>query len=155
MEICERNKLMQIMKVLNKPFEICVSGNSMNPFLKEGDILTVQPIENCDDGSILVFIHDNEQLLVHRLLEKRDNKYVCKGDNSFRLEAVSKDKIIGIVVSAHRNGEEVKLSSYSTHLIQLSMAVHRTFSDSGYDIKKTLLSDVYKQYIKLRDSLLY
>ena len=143
------NKLLQ--KLLfaqaraGKAVEISVVGISMNPTLYEGDLITVQGQEEYDVGDILVFTYKNDELLVHRLLKKKDGLYFCKGDNALRLEDVPFEKIAGKVTAV--NGRPI--SPCPPRLITLSLLVNRTFFRCRYDAEKTKQSSIYQLYQKI------
>ena len=139
------DKFLQMQKELGKSFEITVTGFSMNPLLHEGDTVTIQSQYDYEVGDILVFNYIKIELLIHRLLLKRDDKYFCKGDNSFRLEDVTIEQIIGKVVLI--NGNEVPLCTKKQ--IELSYAVSRQFRKSAYDVEKTKQTEIYKLYEKI------
>lgn len=77
-------------------------GKSMEPTLKEGDQVQVEPVEAEDIkvGDIVVF-ECNKVLGCHRILGrfKKDDKFYFweKGDNSSSLGYISQDKVIGRV----------------------------------------------------------
>ena len=137
-------KLLQAQAKANRPFEISVSGVSMNPQLYEGDIITVMPMPEYAVGDIVVFVYKNNDVLVHRLLRMDDGIYYCKGDNSFRLEDINKNQIIGKVVKA--NGTEIKPPT--DRLLSLSYCVNRELIRCRYDIEKTKQTPIYKLYEK-------
>lgn len=139
------DKLLKIQRQKNKPFEITVIGMSMNPVLYENDLITINPQSDYQIGDILVFIYKEGELLVHRLLDKRDKKYYCKGDNSFRLEDIQIEQIIGKVVAI--NGEQISMCSQ--RLISLSYAVNHAFRKCKYNIELTKQTDVYKLYERI------
>ncbi len=123
--------------------EVCISvvGISMNPTLFEGDTITVRKAKTYNVGDILVFIYKGE-LLVHRLLKIQDNRFFCKGDNSFRLEDMPYEDIAGKVIL--RNGSD--LPPCPNWLVLLSYQVNRCFRKSRYDIEKTKKSGIYRFY---------
>lgn len=125
----------------NSNVQIKVSGNSMEPTLKDNDIISVERHSDYDIGDIIVFSYKMGETLVHRLL-KKDLRYYCKGDNSFRLEDISKENIIGKVVSVNK----MPIEPWLTWEIELSYLVNRTFRDYGYSIEKTKQSNIYKLY---------
>jgi len=100
----------------NRDVDITVTGVSMEPALRAGDIVTIRCGETYEVGDILVFLYKNNELLVHRLLRIKDQRYFCKGDNAFRLEDVSYEQIFGKVIKV--NGEDVP--SPSSQQIELS-----------------------------------
>lgn len=91
---------------------IKVRGISMLPTLSEGDDLKIENSAKYDAGDILVYNYNGEGLLVHRLL-REDSVLVCKGDNAFRFEKISRDEVIGKVTFINekklKNGKRGKL----------------------------------------------
>ena len=135
-------KIMQAKSKLKTCFDITVAGSSMLPVLKESDIITITGQDDYRIGDVLVFIYKQGELLVHRLLKIQNGKYYFKGDNSFRLEDVTKEQIIGKVITA--NG--VPLQERNSEHIAMSYAVNREFRKCGYDAEKTKQSDIYTFY---------
>ena len=132
------------MKTFGKA-EVSVIGVSMNPNLFEGDLITVSSCEEYIPGDILIFNYKQEGLLVHRLLHVKEEKYFCKGDNSFRLEDITKDQIIGKVILVDGN----KLVPCTDRILQFSYLVNREFVKCRYDTAKTKQSDIYQLYQKV------
>ncbi|MBO5968542.1 MAG: HPr-rel-A system PqqD family peptide chaperone [Clostridia bacterium] len=120
---------------------ISVTGESMNPTLWEGDTVTVQKADSYAVGDILVFLYKGE-LLIHRLLKIENNRFFCKGDNSFRLEDMPIEAIGGKVI--RQNGKN--LPPFSQALITLSYQVNRCFRKNGYDMDKTKKSGIFRFY---------
>lgn len=127
------------MSKTKKPFDLTVEGTSMLPILQPGEIINICAKDNYSVGDILVFFYKNELLIVHRLLKIEDGRYFCKGDNSFRLEDIEKQDIVGAVMieSDINNTSEFINASYS---------VNRIFRESGYDINITKSSRKYAEY---------
>ena len=123
---------------------ITVTGNSMYPCLLEGDVVTIEQCEEYKTGDILVFDYKNEGLLIHRLL-KHTNRYFCKGDNSFRLEDIDYNQIIGKAISVNQQ----PILPWESWKIDLSYAVNREFFKSHYNIQQTIKTKVYKLYSAL------
>lgn len=124
--------------------EISVSGISMQPALFNSDKITVVKCIDYSVGDILVFSYKSGELLVHRLL-KKDDEYFCKGDNSFRLENITIDQIIGKVISVNSFG----IVPCPQRLILLSYLVNRAFFRCRYNIEVTKQSDIYRLYEKV------
>lgn len=74
----------------------------MYPTFSDGDMITIFRESNYVVGDILVFWYKKD-LLVHRLLKICDGIYLCQGDNSFRLESVEKEFVIGKVELINSN----------------------------------------------------
>ena len=123
--------------------EIKVVGKSMNPTLYENDKIKIITKENYEPGEVLAFSYKNDTLLVHRLLYIKKGIYYCKGDNSFRLEDVQKEQIIGAVNEV--NG--IELEKWNDAKIALSYAVNREFVRCKYNIFLVKKTNVYRKYI--------
>ena len=134
----EINNLMLRAKI-QKPFELIVSGTSMLPVLREGDTVQICGKEEYEAGDILVFLYKENEVLVHRLLKIEEGRYFCKGDNSFRLEDIAKEQIIGVVIlekDPHRTDTFLK-DSYQ---------INRIFRRCKYDIEETKKTPEYLLY---------
>ena len=66
-------KLLAAMLRSNGSAVITVEGISMLPTLQEGDTITLSKSYNYELGDILVFAYSIDELLVHRLIRKREN----------------------------------------------------------------------------------
>lgn len=143
-----QNKLLHDLLALQlksgREVEISVTGVSMQPSLYEGDTVSVKQAESYKIGDILVFLYKNNELLIHRLLRVKDQRYFCKGDNALRLEDVAYEQILGKAVK--RNGEGIP--SVSQNQIGLSYLVSRVFRKSGYNADETKKSGIYRFYQK-------
>lgn len=122
--------------------DITVTGISMEPLLYAGDIVTLRHTDNYEIGDILAFVYKNGELLIHRLLEVKNGRYYCKGDNALRLEDITLDQIAGKAVL--KNG--AAFPSPNEAMITLSLLVNRAFRKSGYRADETRKSDIYRFY---------
>ena len=136
----------------NIPIKLNVKGCSMYPIIKEDDEVVVKRYDFYEPGDILVFTYNTDELLIHRLLRKKEDLYLCKGDNAFRLEMFIKDRIIGKVVEIN-NGF---VPFVTQEQIDMSFDVNKEFTKNNYDVDKTVSSEIYKtyfnKYIRKRNS---
>jgi translation initiation factor IF-1 len=89
-----------------------VSGNSMRPFLKDGDVVTIRktPLAALKKGDILFCRCDNDVLILHRLLKTQNDGsapdgmlFYIKGDALDRMDSpVAAGQCLGKVVTAER-----------------------------------------------------
>jgi hypothetical protein len=105
-----------LIDVLHKgaAFRFRARGFSMSPFIKDKDVITVVPLSSYEPslGDVVVFISPGtEELVIHRLVGKRDSSHVLiKGDNLPALEhLVAKRRILGRVERVERDGRKVAL----------------------------------------------
>ena len=114
-------------------FKLTVDGTSMIPILNPGDSIVVCPKEEYVVGDILVFYYKNDDLLVHRLLQTRNGRLLCKGDNSFRMEDILPEQIIGAVQLEYD-------SNRTEDFIAASLQINKIFRKCGYN------SDLIRQH---------
>ena len=94
------------------------SGDSMQPFIHDGDILEVSPasgqVVHC--GDVLLVDIDDGRLLVHRVIKTRQVEsqfsYLIQGDNCSSMDGWFQAKdILGRVVQVRRGNREIDLTS--------------------------------------------
>ena len=127
-----------------KDMTLTVTGVSMEPYMKEGDSVTVKKYDDYSVGEVLVFLYKGE-LLIHRLTKIENGRYFCKGDNALRLEDMTLPDIAGKAIL--HNGEPLKETP--AYLTSLSYLVNRAFRKCGYDMNKTKESAIYRFYQKI------
>lgn len=140
----------------NKPIFLKVSGMSMWPTIIDGDIIKIESCELYENGDILVFDYKNEGILVHRLLYIINDRFFCKGDNSFRIEDIERTKIIGKVVLCN----DTVLKGPLKYQVELSKKVNEIFCKYGYDANYTMNTPLFRFYMQyltssIEKSLLY
>ena len=88
-------------------------GFSMSPFIKDGDVLTIAPVqgETPRFGHVVVFTHPHTgKLIIHRIIGKRAGSYLTKGDNAPEGDGlISRAAILGRVTKMERNGKSISL----------------------------------------------
>jgi len=88
-------------------------GFSMSPFIKDGDVLTIVPVQGSVPGfgDVLVFTHPHTgKLIIHRVIGKRAGSYLTKGDNAPEGDGlISRAFILGRVTKVERDGKYISL----------------------------------------------
>jgi signal peptidase len=99
-----------------------VATESMHPFLKAGDYITIEkkPFRSLRRGDILVFFKDGD-FCAHRLLKKKTSfqrTIITKGDAARNADqAIAPENLLGRVVSYERGGRAVQLQGIYFSLI--------------------------------------
>lgn len=92
-----------------------VYGESMMPFLRNGDVVTISPLEGRPPqiGDILAFEKPGaRKLVIHRLVRKCEYGYELKGDNCRRPdETASEFHLQGVVAQIERNNRKKTLGT--------------------------------------------
>jgi hypothetical protein len=106
-------KLMRGVLDKGASFRFQGKGFSMSPFIKDGDVLTITPLQgSCPRfGDVAVFTHPHTgKLIIHRIIGKRGGSYRTKGDNSSEEDGmISREAILGRVTRVQRNGKYASL----------------------------------------------
>ncbi|MDI6723987.1 MAG: signal peptidase I [Methanobacterium sp.] len=105
-----------IKKSLKKnKFRFKALGSSMFPLIKNGDLVTIKPVNPYDlSTGDIIFFEKNDSLILHRIIkeEKFKGKFITKGDNMpIRDPAVNSNEILGKLTSIERNGKIINLDT--------------------------------------------
>jgi signal peptidase I len=95
-------------------FRFRARGWSMNPFIRDGDIICVSPIQekNPSVGEVVAYIQPTSgKLVVHRLVNRSGDNWVILGDNTLKAsgEQVPIVNLIGRVTGIKRGGKNIWL----------------------------------------------
>ncbi|MFH0845432.1 MAG: S24/S26 family peptidase [Pseudomonadota bacterium] len=94
-------------------FRFRAKGFSMVPFIKDDDVVTVSPLWGGSPGvgDVVAFVSPySERLVVHRVVGKKGDHYLIKGDSAREPDGlVPRINILGRVRAVERNGKEILL----------------------------------------------
>lgn len=95
-------------------FRFRAKGWSMIPFIRDGDVITVDPISSrpCPLGQVVAFNSSDERgLVVHRIIARTDAGYLIQGDSAMGETdgIVRHDQLLGRVSRVERDGRRVWL----------------------------------------------
>jgi len=93
-------------------------GVSMRPLLREGkDVVVIEKLKShLKKYDTVLFIRENGQYVLHRILKVMDDKCWIAGDNCISGEMVSNEQIIGLMTSIKRNGKVIKVTDWRYRL---------------------------------------
>lgn len=93
------------------PFRFNANGYSMTPAIRDGDTITLSPLKDLlpRRGDVFAFRHSNQlQMLVHRILRKKGDRFFIKGDNCSVADGwIPAENLLGIVTRVERQGKNV------------------------------------------------
>jgi len=103
-----------------------IRGSSMYPFIRDGDILAIQPVEITDLklGDIVAFQSTSQNLVAHRLIQKQFQKgdifLRTRGDAAWELDDyISKKQIVGRVFKIKRGQKVILINSHFWRLVSI------------------------------------
>lgn len=114
----EKNELFE--DILNKGLSLCikVTGRSMSPFLRGGEILTIRkvPCSSLEKGDLLFFKNRHGFPIIHRIIKTRRtsnnmNIFLTRGDALIAYDSpVNEHEVLGKVCNIQKNvsGKEIK-----------------------------------------------
>ncbi len=106
--------LMQETLARGKTFRFIAHGDSMAPFICDGDVLTISPLPSGRIGLGCVVAFTRQQtnaLVVHRVIARKDGAVLIHGDNLTGVSDgwVTFEYLLGCVTHVSRNGKTVSL----------------------------------------------
>ena len=96
-----------------KKVKITVKGQSMEPFLKTGDVVALKPYDKTtiQIGEIVLGKYDG-RFMLHRVQEIKDWGIRMMGDgNNSRIEDVPHEEVYGVVFEAYRGDKNLGICS--------------------------------------------
>jgi hypothetical protein len=94
-------------------FRFRARGFSMHPFIQDGDVITVLPLDGHapKPGEVVAFCHPQTQkLVVHRVLAAFAEGCVIRGDSASEADGfISLENVLGTVGRVEREGRQVRL----------------------------------------------
>jgi hypothetical protein len=87
-----------------------VEGQSMWPFIKSGDLVTIVPCKKMPDIGSVAAVFDHDQCIIHRVVKRRKRPgaigevWICGDSSPGSTARIPADEIVGIVSSLERNG---------------------------------------------------
>lgn len=106
--------LMQETLARGKTLRFKAHGDSMNPFIHDGDVLTISPLTpgKVCLGCVVAFMRQQTNaLVVHRVIAHADGAVLIHGDNLSGISDgwVPLENLLGRVTQVNRNGKTVWL----------------------------------------------
>jgi hypothetical protein len=96
------------------PFRFRAAGNSMFPFIRSGDVLSVAPLPPGGPclGDVTAFRIPGSHLIIHRVIRRGNYGFLLKGDNYPAGQTdgpIPAEDILGWVTRIERNGRAIHL----------------------------------------------
>ena len=89
-------------------------GVSMKPMLRQGrDSVELAPLpERLKKYDLPVYQYPSGKYVMHRVIEVRDDGYVCMGDNTYSPEYIKPEWMIAVVSAFKRGNHEISVDSW-------------------------------------------
>lgn len=82
-------------------------GTSMEPLFRTGrDMVVIKKREGeCKKYDVVLYRYPSGKYVLHRIIRVRENEYIIRGDNTFILEHIPKDRVLGVLERFNRKGK--------------------------------------------------
>ena len=109
-----RSQLAAGQKVRYLPF----SGVSMLPMLRQGkDTVEIAPLpEKLKKYDLPVYQYPSGKYVMHRVVDVREDHYICLGDNTYAYEKITDDMMIGVVSAFKRGDKRISVDAFGYKL---------------------------------------
>ena len=86
-------------------------GRSMEPMLRQNrDLVTIEvPVSRLQKYDVALYKRGPSYVL-HRVIEVKEGYYLIRGDNTYGLEQVPEENVIGVLTGFQRKGKPYKVS---------------------------------------------
>ena len=115
-EVAGFDSLLQEILTRGNSIRCKASGISMYPFIRNGDVLLIEPNGTADYniGDVILFLHDNGTYVTHRLIRKDGSStLITKGDNTRCYDSpVHMEQVLGRVIQIEHGGKRLKLTGW-------------------------------------------
>lgn len=83
-------------------------GPSMKPLFKTSrDMVIISRVERpLKKYDVVIYRGGNSKYTMHRIIRVCENEYLIRGDNTYRIEHIPKENIIGILTEFNRKGKK-------------------------------------------------
>ncbi len=103
--------LSSVEEALKTKNEVAVKtrGRSMRPMLRQGrDVVIIERVNReLKVGDVPLYHNNrkNQPFILHRILKVLPDMYLIRGDNTYEIEHVKKDRVIGVMKCFYREGK--------------------------------------------------
>ena len=87
-------------------------GISMEPMLRQNrDLVIIRvPSSRLKKYDVALY-RRNSNYVLHRVIGVKEDHYLIRGDNTYRVETVPDEDVIGVLAGFRRNGKEISTDS--------------------------------------------
>lgn len=125
-----------------KPFRFKTRGFSMLPFILDGDVITVSPLDGRPPrvGEVVACCPPaTRKLVVHRVSARMSGRYLLRGDNAPESDGVlSAEEVLGLVTRVERDGRAVWLGLGLERLLISFLSRHNLLQPLIYRASQVL-----------------
>ncbi len=93
---------------INTEIHVLTQGTSMRPLFKSHrDVVVIGRVtRELKRGDVPLYrnAREGKPYVLHRILKVKADEYIIRGDNTYKLEHVSRDRVVGVMTAFYRKG---------------------------------------------------
>ena len=130
-------------------FAACAIGESMRPMLRGGcDMVVIEPCrEKIKKYDVILFKDKVGRYVLHRVIKLKKDLFITRGDNTYFVERVPSDKVLGILTRYNKNGKSYDVKSFNCRFYARRRVLFYPFRKAGLSIKRAL-ARLYRKIFK-------
>ncbi len=112
---CDNRESVENVLLRDGYYVTLTSGVSMRPLFKthRDAVVISPPAGELRKYDVALYTYGDGRYILHRVVGVREECYLIRGDNTYRLERVPKRCVIGVMTSFNRNGKRYDLTEFS------------------------------------------
>ena len=144
----ELSEAMSLVLEAGGEISFVTAGFSMLPLLRNrmDKVFLKKPVKELEKGDVIFYKRENGAYVLHRIIGKRHDGYVLRGDNQTDIEyAVSKEQVLAVLQKVVRaDGKEIKCDSVKYKIYVFFLPLVRLFRFKIYPIYVKLIRKIIK-----------
>lgn len=99
----------------NGVYASVTKGDSMRPLFKTNrDVIILSvPKSELKKYDVALYRARSDKYVLHRVVKVTSDKYIIRGDNTYALEYIDKDRILAVLTEFNRNGKKHSVNDLS------------------------------------------
>ena len=105
--------LMREQLAAGKKVQLAPRGTSMLPMLRQGmDTVDLSPLPpKLKKYDLPVYRYPSGKIVMHRVVDVKEDHYICLGDNTYQYEMIRPEQMIGMVTSFKRGEKRIEVDN--------------------------------------------
>ncbi len=102
-------------RLLDGGYISVTKGNSMRPLFKTNrDVVKLaSPASEPKKYDVVLYKISNSEYVLHRIVGVKADEFLIRGDNTYKLEHIKKERILAVLIEFNRKGKPHKVTDIS------------------------------------------
>ena len=124
-------------------FAYKTKGTSMKPLLKQNrDVITIAKKKERLKPLDVALYKRNSDYVLHRVIKLTKDGYLIRGDNTYALENVKEEQVLGVMTALNRNGKDIKCTDLSYRIYSRLWTAIYLARQTIIKVKRSLIASI-------------